>query len=444
MKGAIPRDLGDGLLLRRATPADGDALAAFNADLHHPPGAEPNAAIGAWTRDLLDGRHPTTGPGDFTIVEDTATGTIVSSLCLISQTWSYDGIAFGIGRPELVGTHRDYRNRGLVRLQMAVVHAWSAERGELAQAITGIPWYYRQFGYEMAITLGGSRSGSPLAAPSLPEGTEEPFQVRPAEAGDLPFIARAYEAGTRRRLVDCVRDEAQWRYELSGRGRETEPEMLRELRLIARPGGEPVGFLAHPPILWGRGLPVVAYELAPGVSWLSPSPSVLRYLRATGEARAARGGKEFGRIMLHLGTEHPAYEALAGLLPTIDPPYAWYIRVPDLPAFVRRIAPALERRLATSSLVGHTGEVKISFYRSGLRLAFAEGRLTAAEAWRPTPDDGGDTGFPELTFLQLLFGYRALAELRYAFADCWTWGDESRALLEALFPKRASNVWPLG
>ena len=38
--------------------------------------------------------------------------------------------------------------------------------------------------------------------------------------------------------------------------------------------------------------------------------------------------------------------------------------------------------------------------------------------------------------------YRSLAELRYAFADCWVANDEARTLLEALFPKRPSDLWP--
>lgn len=67
------------------------------------------------------------------------------------------------------------------------------------------------------------------------------------------------------------------------------------------------------------------------------SPSVLRYLRATGEEYAARDGGDFGQLRLALGAEHPAYEALADRLPNSNPPYAWYLRVPDLPGFLWRI-----------------------------------------------------------------------------------------------------------
>jgi len=142
-----------------------------------------------------------------------------------------------------------------------------------------------------------------------------------------------------------------------------------------------------------------------------------------------------------LGTEHPVYEALPRRLPVTRPPYAFHVRVPDLPDFLRHVAPVLERRLSESVLAGHTGELKISFYRSGLRLMLEQGQLTEVERWVPTDDDEGAAAFPDLTFLQLLLGYRSLEELDYAFADCWAESDEARALLHALFPKQASNVW---
>ena len=37
------------------------------------------------------------------------------------QTWTYGGVPFEVGRPELVATHPDYRRRGLVRAQFEAV-----------------------------------------------------------------------------------------------------------------------------------------------------------------------------------------------------------------------------------------------------------------------------------------------------------------------------------
>jgi hypothetical protein len=94
---------------------------------------------------------------------------------------------------------------------------------------------------------------------------------------------------------------------------------------------------------------------------------------------------------------------------------------------------------------GHSGELKLSFYRDGLRLVFEQGRLTEVAPW-PVPEsnqqwDGAE--FPPLVFLQLIFGYRSLEELRHAFPDCYA-DEEPALLLNALFPKRVSLVFPLG
>src|SRR3712207_3340773 len=154
-----------------------------------------------------------------------------------------------------------------------------------------------------------------------------------------------------RSLVACVRDEALWRYELTGRSEES--EQWRPWRIVETAAGEPVGMLAHGGKLWGKAIGARAYELRGGVSWLAVTPSVVRYLVATGREYAARDGGECAAFAFLLGTEHPVYDAFGDRLPRTVSPYAWYLRVPDLPRFLRRVAPALERRLAESPLAGH-------------------------------------------------------------------------------------------
>jgi len=442
----LPCDLGDGLVLRRSTPSDAAALCDFNARLHSDEGFDkPDARLDAWTRDLLERPHPTFGVEDFTFVEDTRAGKIVSSLNLISQTWSYGGIPFGVGRPELVGTLPEYRNRGLVRAQFDAVHRWSAARGELVQSITGIPYYYRLFGYEMAVTLGGGRSGYAPNVPELPEGQSETFTIRPAVEADLSIISNLYEMGCQRYPLACVYSPELWRYELSGKSAQNVNRY--ELYLIEAASGQPAGFLAVPWFTWGDTMAVKRYELAPGFSWAQATPAVIRFLHAAYETHpwGAKGErKPFSMFHLGLGEDHPAYHVLPDHLPRQRPPYAWYIRVADIPAFLRHVTPVLEKRLAESVCAGHSGEVRLTFYREGVRLVFEQGRLTTVEAWKPAPQGHtGEAAFPGLTFLQLLFGYRSLAELKYAFADCWTNSDATHALLDALFPRQPSDIFPV-
>ncbi len=113
-----------------------------------------------------------------------------------------------------MGTLPEYRNRGLVRRQFGIIHQWSVQNGDMVQAITGIPYYYRLFGYEMAMNLGGGRAGFPTHIPKLKDGELESFNFRPAIEPDIPFLSELYISGCQRSLVACTRDEAVWKDEI--------------------------------------------------------------------------------------------------------------------------------------------------------------------------------------------------------------------------------------
>lgn len=442
----IIRDLGDGLILRRSTREDAEALATFNANIHsESDGLGPSdpfyARVAAWTIDLVAHPHPTHHPDDFTIVEETSTGRIVSTMNLISQTWAYEGIPFGVGRPELVGTLPEYRNRGLVRLQFEEVHKWSTGRGELVQAISGIPYYYRLFGYEMGLNMGGGRVGFETHLPKLAEDKKEPFTFRPAVDADIPFLIEAAAHGAKRSIVSCPYDEVMWRYVLTGQSEKNDER--REFRIIERTAtDERVGYIAYPWYVDANALAANEYELKQGISWLEVTPSVARYLWKTGGEMLAKQGMPRTAYTFWLGQEHPAYEAMPDALPRIRPPYAWYVRVPDLAAFIQRIRPVLERRLAESIAVGYSGELCLDLYRSGLRLVFEKGKLTKVETVLQTGTrEFGSARFPDQTFLHLIFGHQSLEDLMQVYPDCSYETGSARCLLNILFPKRPSNLF---
>ena len=208
----LPVSCGDHLILRLASPDDAEALVDLNTRVF-------DERITHWTADLAAGRHPTVQAGDFTVVEDTRDKRIVSSVCLISQTWHYDGIALPVGRPDLVATDPDYRRRGLVRKQFEAIHARSAAKGELLQVITGVDWFYRQFGYEMGVKLWGSRCVDAVHLPGLKEGASEEYRLRPAGSGDHAFIRDVYEQVSRGQLFAALRSREEWDYEFSGRSK---------------------------------------------------------------------------------------------------------------------------------------------------------------------------------------------------------------------------------
>ncbi len=433
----LPQMLPEGLLLRWATPEDTEELAAFNLAIHSDDPDNPETFLLHWTRDLMSGRHPTTNAGDCTVVVDTQNDDrIVSTLCLISQAWAYDGIHVPVGRPELVATLPEYRRRGLVRRQMDAIHALSAARGELMTVITGIPWYYRQFGYEMAVDLGGSRQFF-WARPGNAQTVEaEPYTIRPATTADIAVLQQLHSQYSMGSLLARVRPEAHWRFELEGAHPESSGHL--DLQLIESPAGEPIAYASIQQ--WGTSLSVLEFGVAEGHSWRAAALYLTRELKRRADELNAAREQPITNVNFVLGTAHPLYVALGNQLERQIRPYAYYIRVPDVIKFLHHITPVLESRVAASVLAGHTGTLKVNLYRERFDLVWEEGKLKDIAPFEVKRLEDGDVRFPDLTFLQILLGYRSYEELHNSFADCYASNVEARLLTEVLFPKRPSTI----
>ncbi|GAC1471269.1 MAG: hypothetical protein PVS3B1_13670 [Ktedonobacteraceae bacterium] len=437
------RDLGNGLVLRWSTAEDTDNIANLSGFVFRDKEDEPlNEGLMKWVRELMSGQHPLMGQNDYAVIEDInkAGNPLVASTCLLRQEWSYEGIPFRLGRPEIVASDPGYRKRGLIRALFELLHARSAAEGHLVQGITGIPYFYRQFGYEYALDLGGQRSTYLSLIPKAKEGESEPYVLRATREEDIPAILTFYNSRRAASIVWSTLPADYLRYyipiwvDMSGPGK------MSQAQMIVDAAGEACGFILLASKRWGRSLPVQIMEVAPGVNVQAMMPSVLRGLHLYGEQMPVRetNTEAFSEIGFGLGRSHPVYDALGPLAPVYEPPYAWYVRVADLPAFIKHIAPALERRLAHSAIANYTGEIKLDFYRGGLGLVFKDGLLTTAELWNaPLYSKEPAAGFPPLVFLQLLFGHRSFDDLRAAFPDV-TVHNDAAVVLKTLFPAKPS------
>lgn len=442
------RDLGDGLILRWSTRADAEEIIYLSATVFRNDSTEPaNISTGNLMRVLMNGQHPVMSPEDVAVVEDTRKKEhrLVAMTCLWRQQWRYEDITFTIGRPEIVATDPQYRSRGLVRAVFELVHARSKAEGHMVQAITGIPYFYRQFGYEYALDLDAQRDTYIALIPPAPEGVPEPYMLRDATISDIPLIAQLYNQQCASSIVSTVVDEGWWRYQIE-HWNEFQADGYWHVLVISNADGAFCGYVTLPSMRRQHSIPVIDLAVIEGLNLAEIILPVMRAILTQGEAMLVPfDSKPVSKISFMMHRNHPVYEILkTEMVIRRDPPYAWYVRVPDLPAFLRAIAPALEKRLAQSVLARYSGELALNFYRGGLRIVFAEGRVSIVENWRsPLWHSNENAGFPPLVFLQLLFGHRSLDELRYTYPDVWA-NDDIVPVLKTLFPARASWVIPLG
>ena len=447
-------ELADGLVRRWSTDADVEAIAALlGATLRRTQDEMPNPRTVAGTRLVMQSDFPYMRTGDAAVVEDPGEGgtPIVACIFFWRHRWSFADIAFGVTRPEMVATAPSYRRRGLVRELFEMVHARGAAEGHLLSAITGIPYFYRQFGYEYALDLEGSRTAFFPLIPDADAGEAEGCSLRPARLADVDRLKAMYDASRGTSLVWHEAPPEHWRSEIRlwddprvrdadvrSHGADSRYWMIETL------AGEVAGSVRIASRRRGHALHVDELVLAAGADVASIAPALMRALREVGlrtpPVRDDAG--DCSEIELALGANHPLYDLLGDdIAPKRVAPYAWLIRVPDLPAFLRHVRPALDARLQQSVFAHFSGTLEIDLYREGVRLIVEGGRLVAIDPWRaPVPEsESTGMGSPPLTFVQLLLGYRSLDELTTISPDVWV-RTERRLLVDTLFPKTPSRV----
>jgi hypothetical protein len=452
-----PRDLGGNLRLRWSTSADLEALLDCYGFVYRDTPESPVTAVQQnWIRSLIVGGHPQANPNNFAVVEDLSTKKIVAATTLMQQNIDFGGIPLSMGRPEIVATMPEYRNRGLIRHIFALIHERSEQRGDHLQGITGIPYYYRQFGYEYALSLQDYMTFPFEQVPSLAEGTSEPYRLRKVMPNETSILIELYEQNrTRPRsmhngtaqmkpLVTTPATEEYWQWSVNGH-----PQPVAEgwtAWFIVDTDEQICGYVLQKPLRWGKSIRVWDLGVAQGVSYLQIWPSLLRALKQIGEQEPGVNEKvePATQITFEFVGPHPLHDVVADAQGSNRKPgYYWYIRVADTPRFIRTIAPVLEQRLAESPLANYSGELSINHYRNGLKIGFEQGKLTVAEPWiLPTWGAKPNVGIPAMPFLHLLFGNKNYDTLKEFFPDVWA-HDEAAQVLRTIFPAQASVLLPL-
>ncbi|MEZ4662125.1 MAG: GNAT family N-acetyltransferase [Caldilineaceae bacterium] len=288
-------DLGDGLVCRWSTGADLDKIMDLYATVFREDDEPLNRGAGDEARVFMSEGFPLMGAEDFALVEDTSQPErpIVAATSFWRRQWSYGGILFGVGQPENVATLAAYRNRGLVRALFDMFHARSAAAGHLAQAITGIRYFYRQFGYEYVLDLGGHRAVPLASIPAKADSEPEPYALRPATLDDMPDLQTLYNQRRAASLVWHETDDAFWRYHVTGWDdaavQDRDPALvglIGKLHMIVDGDGKTCGYAWLASKRWGRSQFVFALELFPHVNWQRAALSVAHF-PPTGRADAA-------------------------------------------------------------------------------------------------------------------------------------------------------------
>lgn len=417
----------DKYFVRPGRPDDVDAVVSLNESVHPYPG------VGSWTRDLFE-RHPTVQAGDFVIAESRADRRVAAALVAIGQRWMVDGASVPAVQVELVGTDPRDRGHGLTGLLLDAVHRRCRSTETPLQLISGIPYFYRRFGYEYAVRSGDAIDIPAAAVDAASGPSDAELLIRPAVVSDALALADVDRAAALLHTVTSPRDERAWRYELTGRRPDSLPRV--EVSVLTDRRGVVRGYLVTSPRIGSDGeLKVFAATCVGDRMLPGPWLVMLRHLALIGATSARTSQRVFTSLRMFLPEGHE----LTRLAPHGSPRRTddWYARSDDLRKLLQ-LRLSAQRRQAPWSMP----TLLIDTYHEIIRLRFRDGRLYAVDA---TPRDplgtAGDVTAPPAAVLQLVLGYASPQELLHRWPDMTVRNPAALEFLTAAFPKLSGCLW---
>ncbi len=377
----------------------------------------PDERVDALIRRLLDYYPEITIDHVFSVRSG---GETVAALILIPQTWAMDGVELRVAEMGCVATRPDHRRRGLQRILNDAFDRYAAEHGFDLCALAGIPFFYRQFGYEYAVDLDHSTT---LDANRIPD-TENSLEARPFSEDDVEAASAMLDEVQSRYYVSCPRTRGVWL--MQHRTSHYNGEPFKAVALTA--GGELKAYVRYS-VDASNGVLVLKET---GLESPRYTEQVLAYI---GAACRANGLKKVNSRQFYGDEPTRTMVDLGGVSVT---PYAWQVKVLDHLGLFRKLAPLLESRLRESSYGCLCETLNLNFRKFNIEMTVKKGKIVCVERGVDCRDR--TIGLNPYVLPQQLLGYRSVSELEAAYPD-FRIRDTHRPLLEAMFPRRPGYIF---
>ena len=355
--------------------------------------------------------YPETGLNNLFTVRDG--GKIVATLILIPQTWIMDGFELKVAEMGCVATHPDHRRKGLQALLNREFDKTATNEGYDLCALAGIPFFYRQFGYEYSVELDHT-STIPV---HLIKGKGRVVRYRVFKGSDIPEASKLFESSQKDYFVKQKRTQAVWNIQQSTHYYKGEPFESYILR-------DEGGILGYLRLREDKNQKVLYLNEACLRNNADPE-------RVLGLLKSYCQSNKLETIVSRLSYEDELSRRLRSLGAEQKKPYAWQVKIVDYLKLFQRLAPLLEKRLKSSKFSKLDETLNLNFRKFTIQICIREGRIVEVEK----TDDCSDRtiGLNPYVFPKLLLGYRRIGELEYSHPD-FSIKHTHKKLMEILFP----------
>ena len=344
---------------------------------------------------------------------------VVAGLVLLPQTWEIGGVRVKVAEMGCVGTNPEFRRKRLQWILNDKFDEYARENGFDLCVLAGIPYFYRQFGYQYAVGLDYSTL---IDVKKIPDYGSK-LETRVTKETDIPVMDEILKKTQDKYFVMSLRPQGIW-------------EMQQKTGTY---GGEP--FLGMSLLKQDKLIGYYRY-----VEDQKKSTLYIRELGFNDEIPVEQIGNKLKKHAVEKGLEKvktaiahtdQLAEYLVEIGGEINTPYAWQIKPLDLFGLMQKMKPAFENRLAESQFKGLTKTLAFNFFKFVVKMEIKEGEIKNIEKYYG--EESRTLGFNPYAFIQLITGYKDWQELATSYSDFWV-RDGLDDLVDVLFPKGSGYI----
>lgn len=343
----------------------------------------------------------------------------VAGLLLVPQVWKLGEVELKVAEMGCVGTDPEHRRKGVQWILNNEFDKYSRENGFDLCALAGIPYFYRQFGYQYAVELDYSTE---LKVEELPE-MDTGIKVEKFEETHIDVADEILRKTQERYLVKSVRTKGIWRMQQTTGTYGGEPY---EADVFTREE-EIAGYCRY--VIDEEKKTINIKELG-----ISENASAEEIAAAIRKQASEKGLTELKTGLSHMD-EFSRYLISRGA--KTNRPYAWQVKIIDLPGYISKIKPVLEQRIENSEYMGLSRDITINFWKYAVKMKIEEGKIVSIE--RTFGEKDRTIGLNPYAFMKLALGYKSRMELEKMYPDFRVQGDLG-GLIDVMFPKQSSYI----
>ena len=370
------------------------------------------------------------------IIRDIDKGIIVSTLNAIPHLWNYEDIPLRNLELGWVGTLKEYRRKGLNKLLYTHFDNLLLSGNYDISTIQGIPYFYRQFGYDFVIPMDHTvwirtNQIQPFDAKNPPDYMK--LKIRPADKKDIPAMMSLLDELNQKLLIYASRSTELW--ELQETIKKQWDSDFQSY--VVLDGSKIIGYF--------RLVEDIKKENSPNKSTMNVIESSIPTFDGVRRVLQFLYNEALQNDFPLIGSLGPSFNTLSRVMENIGgsgkPWWKYQVRIPNMTSFLQKISPVLERRLKGTMFEGLTYDVIMNTFQNCYKLKFVKGKIVDVSNLGPQQvNENHAFRAPPNDLVRLVLGAYSIKEIEQNNIDFIVRGDV-RLIAETLFPKKESSVY---